>query len=46
MATDEVKGTVMNWLNGPAADFYDEGIVKLVLSLDKCQNRNGDSVEK
>lgn len=30
MATDEkVKETVTNWLSGLAANFYDEGIVKL-----------------
>jgi hypothetical protein len=26
---EEVKETVTGWLNKPAADFYDEGIVKL-----------------
>jgi histone-lysine N-methyltransferase SETMAR len=31
IATDEeVKETVTDWLNGLAADLYDEGIVKLV----------------
>jgi hypothetical protein len=25
IATDEMKETVMNWLNGMAADFYDGG---------------------
>jgi hypothetical protein len=31
MATDEEeKETVMDWLNGLAADFYDEGTVELV----------------
>jgi hypothetical protein len=39
---EEVQETVTDWLNGPAADFYDEGIVKLVQRLDKCLNRNGD----
>jgi hypothetical protein len=47
MVTDEeVKETVTGWLNGLAADFYDEGTVKLVQLLDKCLNRNGDYVEK
>jgi hypothetical protein len=32
----------MDWLNEVAADFYDEGIVKLVRRLDKCLNRKGD----
>jgi histone-lysine N-methyltransferase SETMAR len=37
MATDEeVKETVTDWLNGLAANFYDEGIVKLVQRLDKA----------
>jgi hypothetical protein len=45
MATEEVKGIVMNWLNGLAADFCHKGIVKLVQRLDKCPNRNGDYVE-
>jgi hypothetical protein len=37
MATDEeVKDTVTDWLNGLAADFYDEGIVRLVQRLEKC----------
>jgi hypothetical protein len=39
---DEVKETVSDWLNGLAADFYDEGIVKLVERLDKYLNHNGD----
>jgi hypothetical protein len=47
MATDEeVKVTVMDWFHGLSADFYDEGIVKLVQHLDKYLNRNGDYVEK
>jgi hypothetical protein len=36
----------MNWLNGLAADFYDEGIIKLVQRLDKCLNHNGEYVQK
>jgi hypothetical protein len=46
MATDEVKETVIDWLNGPAANFYDKGTVKLVQRLDKCLNHNGDYAEK
>jgi hypothetical protein len=47
MATDgEVKEAVIDLLNGLTADFYDEGIMKLVQRLDKCLNRNGDYVEK
>jgi hypothetical protein len=44
MATDEVKETVMDWLNGLAADSYDEGIIKLV-RLDTCLNHNVNYVE-
>jgi hypothetical protein len=33
-------------VNGLVADFYDEGIVKLVQILDKCLNHNGDYREK
>jgi hypothetical protein len=46
MVTDEVKETFTDWLNGPAADFYNEGTVKLVQRLDKCLNHNGHYVEK
>jgi hypothetical protein len=47
MATDEeVKERVPDWLNGQAADFYDEGTVKLVQWLDKSLHRNGDYIEK
>jgi hypothetical protein len=39
METDaEVKETVTAWLNGLAAEFYDEGIVKLLSRLDNCLN--------
>jgi hypothetical protein len=44
--TEEVKETVTDWLNGLAADFCDEGIVRLVQRLDKCLSLNGDCVEK
>jgi hypothetical protein len=47
METDaEVKETVTAWLNGLAAEFYDEGIVKLLSRLDNCLNLYGDYVEK
>jgi hypothetical protein len=47
METDaEVKETVTAWLNGLAAEFYDEGIVKFFSRLDKCLNLYGDYVEK
>jgi histone-lysine N-methyltransferase SETMAR len=47
METDvEVKETDTAWLNGLAAEFYDEGIVKLLSRLDKCLNLYGDYVEK
>jgi hypothetical protein len=42
----EAKETVTAWLNGLAAEFYDEGIVKLLSRLDKCLNLYGDYVEK
>jgi hypothetical protein len=42
MTTDEeVKEIVRDWLNALAADFYDDGIVKLEQRLNKCLNRNG-----
>jgi hypothetical protein len=45
-ATDEeVKETVTDWLNGLAADLYDERIVEFVQRLDKCLNRNRDYVQ-
>jgi hypothetical protein len=39
-------GGQRDWLNGLAAEFYDEGIVKLLSRLDKCLNLYGDYVEK
>jgi hypothetical protein len=41
-----VKETVMDWLNGLVADFYDEGIVKLVQHSGKYLNHSGDYIEK
>jgi hypothetical protein len=43
---EEVKDAVKEWLNGLAAEVYDEGIQKLVTRYDKCLNVGGDSVEK
>jgi hypothetical protein len=40
----EVKEMVTDQLNGLAANFYDDGIVKLEQDLDKCVNSNGDHV--
>jgi hypothetical protein len=46
MATnEEVKETVMDWLNGVVANFYEEGIVKLVQCLKKYLKCNGNYVE-
>jgi hypothetical protein len=39
---EEVKESVPDSLNGLAADFYDEGILKLVLRVDKRLNPNGN----
>jgi hypothetical protein len=41
-----VKGAVKAWLNGLAAEGYDEGIQKLATGCDKCLNVGGDCVEK
>jgi hypothetical protein len=35
-----VKKTVTGWLNGLTADFYDGGVFKLVLRLDKCLRKH------
>jgi histone-lysine N-methyltransferase SETMAR len=43
---EEVKDAVEEWLNGLAAEVNDEGIQKLVIRYDKCQNVGGDYVEK
>jgi hypothetical protein len=43
---EEVKDAVKEWLNGLAAEVYDEGIQKLVTRYDKCMNVGGDCVEK
>jgi hypothetical protein len=39
---EEVKDAVKEWLNGLAAEVYDEGIQKFVIRYDKCQNVGGD----
>jgi hypothetical protein len=36
----------MTWFKGPAADFYDSGIKKIVPRLNKCLDNAGDYVEK
>jgi hypothetical protein len=41
-----VKDAVKEWLNGLAAEVYDEGIHKLVTRYDKCLNVGGDYIEK
>jgi hypothetical protein len=47
MATDEVvKGTVTDWSNGLAADFYNKGIVNLTQRLDRCLSHNGETMQK
>jgi hypothetical protein len=48
MLTDEHKWkkTIPDWLNGLAADFYDDGIIHFVQRLEKCLNHNGDYLEK
>lgn len=43
---DAVKTTVLQWLSHQAADFYEEGIQKLVVRYDKCLNIGGNYVEK
>jgi hypothetical protein len=43
---EEVKDAVKEWLNGLAAEVYDEGIQKLVTRYDKYLNVGGDYVEK
>jgi histone-lysine N-methyltransferase SETMAR len=43
---DELKDAFKEWLNGLAAEVYDEGILKFVTHYDKCLNVGGDYVEK
>jgi hypothetical protein len=42
----EVENETRNWLTNLDADFYTEGILKLVSRWDKCWNLFGDYVEK
>jgi hypothetical protein len=42
---DEVKTALQHWVT-LAADFFDEGIQKLVPRYDSCLNLGGDYVEK
>jgi hypothetical protein len=42
----KVKGAVKEWLNGLAAEVYDEGIQKLVTHYDKCLNVGDDYIEQ
>jgi hypothetical protein len=41
-----VKDVVKQWLNGLAAEVYDEGTQKLITWYYKCLNVGGDYVEK
>jgi hypothetical protein len=43
---DDVKTAVQHWVKTLAADFFNEGIQKLVPRYDKCLNLGGDYVEK
>jgi hypothetical protein len=43
---DEVKTAMQHWVKALAADFFDEGIQKLVPRYDRCLNLGGDYVEK
>ncbi|KAJ4439139.1 hypothetical protein ANN_15096 [Periplaneta americana] len=43
---EELKTSVVGWLQSQAAEFYDCGISKLVKRYDKCLNVTGNYVEK
>jgi hypothetical protein len=43
---DEVKTAMQHWVKTLAADFFDEGIQKIVPRYDRCLNLCGDYVEK
>jgi hypothetical protein len=43
---DEVKTAEQRWVKKLAADFFDEGIQKLVPRYDKCLSLGGNYVEK
>lgn len=42
----ELQTSTANWLHSQAAQFYEEGMQKLVPRYDKCLNVQGDYVEK
>lgn len=42
----ELQNAVKDWLLTKTAEFYENGICKLVKSCDKCLTLNGDCVEK
>jgi hypothetical protein len=43
---DKVKTAVLHWVKTLAADFFDEGIQKLVLQYDICLNLGGGYAKK
>jgi len=43
---EELKENVSNWLKTQAANFYEEGIQKLVPRYEKCLRNFGSYVEK
>jgi hypothetical protein len=43
---DKVKTAVQHWVKTLAADFFDEGIQKLVLQYDICLNLGGSYAKK
>jgi hypothetical protein len=44
--SDVLKETVTNWFNVRAAEFFDEGIQKLIPRLNNCLDNNDDYTEK
>jgi len=45
-SVDEVKQAVTSWIKQRAAEFFIDGMRKLVLRWEKCIERQGDYVEK
>jgi hypothetical protein len=43
---DEVKQAVTSWIKQRTPEFFIDGMSKLVLSWEKCIERQGDYVEK
>jgi len=43
---DDLKDSVQKWLTSQSAEFYEEGIQKLVPRYDKCLNNGGEYVGK